>query len=233
MQHIEQFPQDQKLTSLWKHIFHGVIQEIELFSLSEISKQEILKLTINENTLLQECDKIVFRSACVSSILSAQPLPFIESFNVVWVHLYMIVKLSQKLERWVTLRSGSKIFKEVVTPLWAGYFGSQWLGTIVKIILPGFWWYLFSPISFAVTYAMWKIYTSYFIYQMNEQKLDDCEIVWIFWKQKDMWRSIAKTQKKNILKTGNKFYKDVMWIREKSEYSEIQKDLIAMLKTKK
>ncbi len=230
---MKQLSKDQDCISLWKHDFHGVIQKTELFTISQMSREEIKSLTLDENTLLQECDKIVFRSACVSAILSAQPLPFVESFNIVWVHLYMIVKLSQKLERGVTLRSGAKIFKEVVTPLWAGYFGSQWLGTLAKIVLPWIGWYLFSPISFAVTYGMWKVYTSYFIHMLSDSKLPENEIIWIFSKQKDMWRTIAKSQKKDILKTGKKFYKDVMWIRKKSEYSEIQKDLISMLKSQK
>jgi uncharacterized protein (DUF697 family) len=83
----------------------------------EISKQEILDINSDKRTLLQECDIIVFRSACVSAILSSQPVPFIENFNIIGVHLYMIVKISQKLERSITLRSSSKICKEVISPI--------------------------------------------------------------------------------------------------------------------
>jgi len=52
-------------------------------SLSDISKTEIESLANKDDTLLQECDTIVFRAACVSAILSAQPLPFVEGFNIV------------------------------------------------------------------------------------------------------------------------------------------------------
>jgi uncharacterized protein (DUF697 family) len=192
-----------------------------------------LILNNDEKTLLEECDNIVFRSACVSAVLSAQPLPFIESFNIVWVHLYMIVKLSQKLDRWVTLQSGAKIFKEVVSPLWAWYFGSQWLATLAKIVLPWIWWYLYSPISFAATYALWKVYTSYFFYEKWWDQLSRENIFGIFTKQKDMWRAIVKREKKSILKTGKQFYQDVLSIKKKSWYSTVQKDLVSMLKSQK
>jgi len=221
------------ITSVWEHSFHGILTDVEIFSLTKMTQKEILDLDTSHSSLLEECDKIVFRSACVSAILSAQPLPFIESFNIVGVHLYMIVKLSQKLERGVTLRSWSQIYKEMVAPLWAWYFGSQWLSTFAKIMLPGIWGYLFSPISFAVTYAMGKVYTSYFIYQKYGIKLSDAEVLWIFTKQKDVGKDIAKNQKIHIFKTGKQFYKDVVWIKQKTGYSHVQKDLISMLKTKK
>jgi len=229
----DQMSDTTKLISTGTHSFHGILTELEIFSLTHMSKKEISDLRHDTSTLLEDCDKIVFRSACVSAVLSAQPLPFVESFNIVGVHLYMIVKLSQKLESWVTIRSWSQIFKEMVAPLWAWYFWSQWLGTLAKIVLPGVWGYLYSPISFAVTYAMWKVYTNYFIYKKGGKKLSDGEILSIFKRQRDIWKDMAKNQKINILKTWKQFYKDVKWIKHKTWYSRVQKDLISMLKSQK
>ncbi len=220
-------------TSLWKHSFHGMLTKTEIRSFTKISDKEREELGSHGDGLLAECDNIVFRSACVSAILSAQPIPFVESFNIIAVHMYMILKLSQKLERGVTLRSGGKIFSEVVSPLWAWYFGSQWMNTLAKIFLPWIGWYLYSPISFAVTYATGKIYTAYFFYQMGWETLQSSEMSGIFAKQRQAWHELAKREKKNILKVWRQFYSDVLWVKSKQGYSSIQKDLIAMLKSQK
>ena len=231
--YINQLGNSHKSISLWKHSFHGVLSKQHIYSLTDITKDQIDSLNTDTDTLLKECDDIVFKSACVSAILSAQPIPFIESFNVVGVHLYMILKLSQKLERGVSLRSGSKIFSEVISPLWVWYFTSQWMNTLAKIILPGIGGYLFSPISFAVSYAMGKVYTAYFFYEIWGKRLSNSDITGIFAKQRHIWQELAKREKKHILKTGKQFYKDVLWIKKKTGYSQVQKDLISMLKTHK
>jgi uncharacterized protein (DUF697 family) len=226
-------PTKQYSKDLWEHSFHGILSKTNLFSLTKISQQDILKIAWNKKSLLKECETIVFQSACVSAILSSQPIPFIENFNVIGVHLYMIVKISQKLERWVTLKSSSKICKEVISPLWLGYFWMQGSNTVAKILLPWIGWYLFSPISFAVTYAMWKVYTAYLLYAISGETLENWEIKDIFLKQKSIWRDLAKKEKKNILKIGKSFYKDVLWIKKELWYSDVQKDLLQMLKNKK
>ena len=114
-----------------------------------------------------------------------------------------------------------------------GYFGLQWANTLAKILLPGIGWYLFSPMSFAITYATGKVYTAYFFYQQADEKLEGAEISGIFEKQRQVWRKLVKREKKNILKTGKQFYKDVVGIKKKTWYSSIQKDLIKMLTSQK
>lgn len=83
-----------------------------------------------------------------------QPIPFIESYNIIAVHLYMVIKLSQKFGRPVNLQSGGKIFLEIVTPLSLSYVGIQGLGSMSKLLLPGVGGIIFAPITFAVTYAL-------------------------------------------------------------------------------
>lgn len=218
--------------SIWEHEFHGILYKTDIYSLVKMSNQEVKDLQSQDKSILEQCDTIVFRSACVSAVLSAQPIPFIENFNIVWVHLYMIIKISQSLEKSLNLRSSWEVFKEIISPIWAWYFGLQWTNTLAKIILPGIGWYLFSPLSFAMTYALWKVYTAYFLAKMNWETLSDHEIKDIFKKQKQVWKITAKKQKIDILKTGKKFYKDVLQIKDKTGYSQVQSDLHTLLKTK-
>lgn len=215
-----------------EHSFHGVLLKTQLYSLVKIWNEEEFDINVDKRTLLEECDVIVFRSACVSAILSSQPVPFIENFNIIGIHLYMTVKLSQKMERGITLRSSWKIIKEVVSPVWIGYFSLHGSNTLAKIILPWIGWYLFSPLSFGVTYAMWKVYTAYLFHSIAWESLDNSQIKNIFLKQRQTGKNLAKKEKRNILKTGKNFYKDVLWIKKESGYSDVQKDLLKMLRNK-
>jgi len=222
-----------KTAHVCDHLFHGIIEQTSLYSLDSSRKYKQSDIFHDNKTLLQSCDEIVFRSACVSAILSAQPLPFIENFNIIGVHLYMILKISQQMWRWVSLRSSWEICKKVVSPLWIWYFSMQWANTLLKIVLPGFGWYLFSPVSFAVTYGVWKVYTAYFMHEISGEDFTKDDIIGVFKRQRHMGKEIAKKERKSILQTGKKFYKDILSIKESSWYSDVQKDLIVMLKSDK
>ena len=61
-----------------EHSFHGVLLKTQLYSLVKIWNEEEFDINVDKRTLLEECDVIVFRSACVSAILSSQPVPFMK-----------------------------------------------------------------------------------------------------------------------------------------------------------
>jgi len=84
-----------------------------------------LGLKQTDDSRLKECEEIVFRSSCVAAILSLQPLPFLENFNLVAVHLYMILRISSKFERKLSLKDSSKIFGELIAPLGIFYAAFQ------------------------------------------------------------------------------------------------------------
>lgn len=220
-------------TSLWEFDFHGVISPTPIWSLTEISNKEISWVLQKSSSLYKDCDTIVYQSACVSAILSAQPLPFIESFNIIGIHLYMIMKISQKFWRPVNLQSGKKIFTDVISPLGLTYMTLQWANTVVKILLPWIWGYLYIPLSFAMTYALWKVYTAYFFYDMWWKKLSDSMIKTLFYRQKNSGKMIAKKRKKEILATGKSVYKDIMSIKKATWYYKVQSELKNMLSSKK
>jgi len=218
--------------SLWKYDFHGIISSTELYAITDISCEELSKVLILNNSLYKECDTLIYRSACVSAILSAQPIPFVESFNIIGIHLYMIIKISSKFWKPVSLQWAKKIFQDIVAPLGLTYIALQWANTVVKIALPGIGWYLYVPLSFASTFALWKVYTAYFYYQIGGQKLSEAAMKSIFFRQKDSAKLLAKSRKKEILKTGKQFYKDVMSIKKTQWYYKVQKEIQSVLKKK-
>lgn len=73
--------------------FHGVLEALPIYSLTDISDEEIEKIKQHDDSKLQESENLVFRSSCVAGVLSVQPLPILENANLLAVHLYMIYKI--------------------------------------------------------------------------------------------------------------------------------------------
>ena len=217
--------------------FHGILTDTLIYALTDVSKQEIQEILkygqSPKTTILQECDEIVFRSSCVAALLSLQPIPLLDSYNILCVHLYMILKLSGKFGRRVSLNSGSKIFVEIISPLSLSYVSLQGASAATKILLPGIGWYIIAPLSFAVSYALWKVYTAYFFYDRAGQKMNTTQIRDLFFKQKDEWKKIGKSQKKEIFITGKKFYKDILSVKTEAWFSKVKNDILSILKKKK
>ena len=197
-----------------------------------MSPEDINNLSKPKDNKLERCDDIVFRASCVAAILSVQPIPFIEWVNIIGVHLYMIVKLSQVLEMQVTLRKSSKIFTDIAAPLSLSYVSMLGIWTAIKIFLPWLWGILFAPMSFAMTYALGKIYTSYFYYEKAEESFIPHMLRPMFQRQKMLWKQIAKSRKKEILVVWKSSYKEILSIKKKQNFSEIQKETLGMLKKK-
>lgn len=216
--------------------FQWVLTPIPIYSLTELSdeqKQELLMEWKNQDqTLLQECDEIVFRSSCVAALLSLQPIPIIDSYNIVGIHLYMILRLSSKFNQQLTTKSAGRIFLEIVSPLGVSYMSFQGMNTIAKVILPWVWGYLVAPTSFAMTYALWKIYTAYFYYHLAGQKIPKADIKLLFSKQRLAGQEMWKKRKKEIFKTGKNFYKEILSVKSEFWFHEVKKEIHKFLKKK-
>ena len=221
---------------LWSFEFQGVIYETELVSLSKLSQEEkenLVKKQLHSDTaLLHECDELVFRASCVAALLSLQPIPIIDTYNIIGIHLYMILKLSSKFWKKINMYSASQMFIEIITPLSISYISLHGISTAAKIVLPWIWWYIIAPACFAVSYALGKIYTAYFYYKVQWQRMPKKDIKLLFSKQKNMWKEIWKKQKKEIFKTGRIFYKDVLSIKKEKWFSDVKHDIIKKLKKK-
>lgn len=217
---------------LWKYTFHGILTEIPLYSLTEISKQEIELLRDRDDSELKIAEDIVFRASCVAAILSVQPLPFLENLNLVAVHLYMIVRISHIFWKHLDVKQGSQIFWELIAPLGISYAAFQGSASMIKILLPGIGGYLFAPVSFAVSYALWKIYIMYFYYQKSGETLSPELIKELFKKHKYEGKRIAAERKSDIISIGRKYSWEILHIKKSQEFSQVQKDTIRMLRRK-
>lgn len=221
---------------VWEYQFHGILSTTPIYSLTELS--DIQKQELNPNTqnisanILKECDDIVFRSSCVAALLSLQPIPVIDTYNIIGVHLYMILKISSKFNHKMNTKTAWGVFLEIISPLSLSYIWLQGISTLSKILLPGIWGYLIAPTSFAVSYALWKIYTSYFYYTIAGQKMAKSDIKLLFSKQKHSGKEMAKTRKKEIFSTGKNFYKEVLSIKWEKGFSEVKKEILSMLQKK-
>ncbi len=230
----------EKLKKEWEQVgkfeFQWIIYSTEVWSLTPLEiwvKEHLNSKEYDEvDKLLKDCDELVFRSSCVAALLSLQPIPIIDSYNIVWVHLYMILKLATKFEKKIQLRSASQIFLEIVSPLSLSYISLQWISTAAKIILPWIGGYLIAPASFGVSYALWKIYTAYFYYHIRWEKMPKDDIKLLFSKQKKLWQEMAWERKKEIFATGKNFYKEVLSIKWESGFKNIKNDTVKMLKKK-
>lgn len=217
---------------LWKYTFHGILTEIPLYSLTEISKQEIEFLRDRDDSELKMAEDLVFRASCVAAILSVQPLPFLENLNLVAVHLYMIVRISHIFWKQLDVKQGSDIFWELIAPLGISYAAFQGSASMIKILLPGIGWYLFAPVSFSVSYALGKVYLMYFYYQKSGETLSAELIKELFTKHKREGKKIAAERKADIITIGKKYSQEILHIKKSQEFSQVQKDTIRMLRGK-
>lgn len=212
--------------------FHGILEEVPLFSLTEISDEEIKRIKNRDDSTIMQCEDVVFRSSCVAAILSLQPLPFLENFNLVALHLYMILRISAKFEREISLRESSKIFSELVAPLGLSYAAFQGSASAIKILLPWLGWYLFAPLSFAVSYALWKVYIMYFYYAASGENISAEIIKDLFKKHKKEGKRLAKERENDIIKIGKKYSEEVLHIGKQKDFEKVQQDTIRMLRHK-
>lgn len=210
--------------------FHGILTEIPLYSLTEISDEMIESLKKTEDSRLKECEEVVFRSSCVAAILSVQPLPFLENLNLVAVHLYMILRISGKFQKPLSLKESSKVFSELIAPLGISYAAFQGSASMIKILLPGIGGYLFAPVSFSVSYALGKLYIMYFYYQASGEVLTPELIKELFAKHKREGKRIAKERKKDIVEIGKKYSSEILHVKKQDDFTRVQKDTIHMLK---
>jgi len=106
-------------------------------SIYPLEEEEIKNLQNRRDTLLRECDEIIFRASAVAAVLSIQPVPFADSLHLLAVHLYMILHIGRKFREDIYLTDASKIFRELIAPLSLSYAAFQGSSTALKILLPG------------------------------------------------------------------------------------------------
>lgn len=214
---------------LWSFEFYGFLEKIPLYSLKALTENERKELHSTEDSRLESCENIIFRASCVAAILTAQPIPFLENLNIIAVHLYMLIHIAAKFEKNLTVKEAGKIFMTIVASLWISYITLQWAGTALKILLPGIGGYMYIPMSFWLSYALWKIYVLYFYYERSWESLTIEQTREYFSKHKMDGVKIAKKQKKEILTQGKKYMNEILHMFQGEELDSVQKDTIRML----
>ena len=221
-----------ELQKLWWYTFKWLLSEIDLYSIRPLPEEDVKNLQNRRDILFKECDEIIFRASCVAAVLSLQPIPFIDSFHLIAVHLYMILHIGRKFRKDMHLSDTSKIFRELIAPLGLSYAVFQGSSSALKILLPWVWGYIFAPVSFAVSYALWKVYVAYFYYDASGEKMSRELIKELFAKQREEGKKLAKSQKKTISETWKKYMKDILSIKKEKDYEKIHKDTVRMLQSK-
>jgi uncharacterized protein (DUF697 family) len=204
-----------KTSFLWKSSFKWILFDVNIYSiifndnLWEVSTNNVNHFIINDdiNNSIKNIDSIIFKFASVAAVLWIQPIPFLDVYALLPLHLYLLNQIAK--EYWIKLNQSDS--KEILTTImgsvsWS-YLLSQWVVWLSKVWLLWFWWYLMITINFALTYAMWKI-LSYYLYKKSRWiKSTNKELNDLFKYSLTSWKNIAKKDKDKIIVIWKK-YKD-------------------------
>jgi len=203
------------IQKLWIYSFKWVIYKIPLFELiyTDIdlwnSKELLLWKKEKNNTFdIKEVDNLIFKVSSVAFILTIQPIPLLDNYFLVLLHIYLLKEIALLYNINLSDSQIKQIISTIFLSIWWIYSTNQLITWIWKIGLPIIWWYLLAPWNFALTYWLWKIFSNYFYYKQNNEKLTNENIKNIFLWTKDKGFEIAKKQKKDILESGKK-YKEI------------------------
>lgn len=223
------------LYELWKTTFKWILYEINIFEVIYL-KEEILNL---KNWILEkgdinmyrkseywkkinEADELIFNCSSVSALLWLQPIPFLDTYNLIPVHIYMLMKIAHIYWEELDTKSAFSLFKKIISGVWAWYFSMQWTVWLTKILIPWVAGILTIPINFSITYSLWKIFSKYYYYESFWVAFTNKDIIEIFKDKREVWKQLAKTQKFVIIKNGEKFKNHLL---EKSIMEEIWKKI--------
>lgn len=169
-------------------------------------------VTIDMKKSIENIDNSIFKFASVAAILGIQPIPFLDIYALLPLHLYLLKQISK--EYWIKLSKDEA--KEIIsTIMWSvtwSYLLSQWVVWISKIGLLWIWGYLMVPLNFALTYSIWKV-LSYYLYKKSQWiKSTNSELNTLFKYSITSWKSIAKKDKEKILTVWKKYKNDFLKI---------------------
>jgi uncharacterized protein (DUF697 family) len=207
---------------LWKSSFKWILFDVNIYSiifndnLWEVSTNNVNHFIINDdiNNSIKNIDSTIFKFASVAAVLWIQPIPFLDVYALLPLHLYLLNQIAK--EYWIKLNKSDS--KEILTTImgsvsWS-YLLSQWVVWLSKVWLLWFWWYLMITVNFALTYAMWKI-LSYYLYKKSRWiKSTNKELNDLFKYSLTSWKNIAKKDKDKII---------VMWKKYKDHFLEFIK----------
>lgn len=215
---------------LGKTTFKWILFDVEVYdvlfftndiTLSNSWKYDIKKLddffiTDDMKKSIENIDSIILKFASVAAIVWIQPIPFLDIYWLLPLHLYLLTQIAK--EYWIKLskNESKEIFSTIMWSVWWSYIFSQWMVGISKVWFLWLWWYIMIPLNFALTYSIWKV-LSYYLYKKSRWvKSTNKELNDLFKYSISSWKKIAKNDKDKILNMWKK-YKDVFLEKIKSK----------------
>jgi len=195
---------------LWKTSFKWILFHPEIYSIiydeslkNSNRKKNDFFITNDMNKQIEDIDSTIFKFSSVAWILWIQPVPFLDIYALLPLHLYLLNEISNKY--WMKLSKNDS--KEIITTImwsivwtYALYQWAIWLSKIWTLWLAG---YLMIPLNFSLTYAIWKMF-SYYLYNKSKGiKVSNNELNNMFKYYLVSWKKIAKKDSNKIEKLWN------------------------------
>lgn len=223
---------------LWEKVFKWIFDNIIIYELLyKVEDIELLKKwKYTDDTFYKkwwnnhylEIDKkvndLIFKVASIWAIISTQPIPFIDTYNLLALQLYILKEISNIYWIKLNIQESKDILIDILKVTWGSYLFWQGLIWITKVWLPVLWWYVVIPITFWITYWFWKVINTHIYYMSLWKKLPNKEIKALFTENLSKWKKIWKEQKKKIIEIWNEnkniFIKNIKEIYEKYNLKE-------------
>ena len=206
---------DIKIISLWKTSFKWILFQPNIYSVifykDELviwnNKKNYFMITDDMNESIKNIDSLIFKFASVAAVLWIQPIPFIDAYALLPLHLYLLNQIAKEYGIKLSKSDSKEIITTVMWSISWSYLLSQWVVWLSKIWTLWLWWYLMITFNFALTYAIWKI-LSYYLYKKSKWiKSTNRELNDLFKYSITSWKNIAKKDKDRIIIIWKK-YKD-------------------------
>ncbi len=157
----------------------------------------------------KKIEDIIFKISSVTAIVSIQPVPFLDIYSSVPLHMYMVKSIGNEYGINLSMTDIKELLGTIWVGLWGAYALGQWFLGLSKIGLPVVGWYIAVPFSFWFTYALWKTISTYFYYRSQNTTITEADISEIFKNSKKDAIKKWKKEKKKILEIAKK-EKDVI-----------------------
>lgn len=222
-----------------KTTFKWILHEVEIYELlykeSDLADEKtgtLKRLDLNKgytseySAKVKEADEVIFTAASVGALLGIQPIPFLDTFNLVPIHAYMLIRVANIYGVHMNVEEAVELSKKMVTAIGLSYLALQWAIGASKIFLPLIAGYATMPLNFSVTYGMGKMFSSYYYHHIYGVAFSNSDMKDLF-ADKRLWgKEMGKLKKDEILKRAKESKDMVM-------NSDVIKDIVNTLQWKK
>ncbi len=202
---------------------------------SNSSNHKVLLEKINgweKQSVLQKSNEhiesSVFQVSSIAAIISLQPIPFLDAYWVVFLHIYLARLIAKEYKIELSKEEIKDVLATIFSSIGWAYGISQILSGVTKIWLPIVWWYLIMPLNFALTYWIWKVLNYYFYNKSIQQLTSTSDIKDVFVSSQKQGIEIWRKKKKEILSEWKKYKDD--FVKKMEEYKNQYSDVVDHVK---